>query len=99
MLKYFIAKKWIIEGGPSMGVLLSAHEEDENPNPFHSTFHKYDFLVNGGASYMLSEKFSVNIRYSYSIVPIRFIGDDPVYYYLSGDQYNSVLAFGLEYQF
>jgi hypothetical protein len=99
MTGYLIAEKWGIEAGASVAALASSHEEDEvriieNAPPFH----KYDYLVNAGANYLLSDHLTVNVRYSYSIVPMRTLFSGYSYYY-TGGQYNKVVGLAMLYRF
>ncbi len=100
LLKWQVAQKFNIEGGPSFGSLVFSEEEREwgtyNSNP---PFKKLDLSVNIGLSYTLSEKIAVNVRLSNSVLPIRdYPGGFPTIFFDRG-QYNTVLAFTLHCQF
>ena len=59
-------------------------------------FNKYDFSPLIGIYYLLNEKFTVNLKFSYSAIPVRDYPGDPLYYRNSG-QFNNVLNFAIYY--
>jgi hypothetical protein len=100
MFRFRLSKKIIAEAGPSFATLVSSEESDAigviNGRP---PFHKYDFGVNGGGYYILSENWAFNFRFSYSIVPIRPFDSARPYAFLDRGQFNNVLALAFFYQF
>ncbi|MDP2386270.1 MAG: outer membrane beta-barrel protein [Bacteroidota bacterium] len=63
--------KYRFEGGLSFAYLFKSHEESSQVGVIDNPFKPYDFCYNVGFGYRLSEKFYSNLRYSYSLVPIR----------------------------
>ena len=94
-LSYEAGKRLSLMAGPSVGVLLSALEENErgeidyNP-PFKST----DISITGGLQYYLSDQWAISLRTVQSVVPVREFGERAVPF-LEGGQYNSVLVLSL----
>lgn len=100
---YFLSSKYQIGAGVSYNGLISAHEEitpDYNYShidPDNILFNKstFDAIVSG--SMMLWKGVMVNIRYQYSITPVRNwnnlagVG--------SGDQFNNMFTFRIAYLF
>lgn len=89
-------KSFTLEAGPSLGYLAGSYEEvdgwilDDPFNPF-------DFSLNIGLHYWLTEKLSINVRYSNTVFfPVR---DTPSGYTptLMKGQYNEVLSFTFQY--
>jgi hypothetical protein len=98
MITYKPSSKIGIHAGPTVGLLVSEKEEDiageltERP-----PFEKMELGIAGGLSFHVTENFSLNMRLSNSLLPIRKIGAD-TRYFISG-QYNSGLAFFITYTF
>jgi hypothetical protein len=100
MFRYRLSKKIIAEAGPSAATLVSSEEVDEvGVILSRPPFHKFDFDVNAGGYYLLSENWSFNFRFSYSIVPIRPFDSARPYAFFDRGQFNNVLAICLGYQF
>jgi hypothetical protein len=100
LFKWQAAQKFNIELGPSFGTLVFSEEETE----FGSyepvvPFKKFDFSGNVGLSYTLSEKLTVNVRLSNSIIPIRDFASGYSFAFFDRGQYNTVLAFTLHCEF
>jgi hypothetical protein len=95
LLQFRISEKTSVEAGIAAAYLFSSSNDlglgPEAPNP---PFNKYDFPWIGGISYFFTDKFSVNVKFSYSIVPIRGTTDE---YHLGG-QFNHQLCFGVYYK-
>ena len=98
LVKWQALKKLNIEAGPSVGVLIFSEEETEAGILNAPPFKKMEFSGNIGASYPLTEKLTVNTRYSQSLLPIRPFPGYVTDFFHSG-QYNTVLAFTLQYRF
>ena len=97
-------KKFIFEAGPSVGILVRQKEEGMNssgvgisqPLPFNAQ----DICLSGGMGYRINKKLVFNARYTqtFFLTPIRQ-RDPPVHFFFIRGQYNTVLAFSLQYQF
>ncbi len=84
-----------LEAGPSLGVLISQYEEADYQlldNPFNL----FDLSLNIGLFYHLNSRWSFNIRYSNSILPVRPHSGGTTYK-LNQGQYNEVLSFTFHY--
>jgi opacity protein-like surface antigen len=105
-LKY--RKIGALELGLIPGYLFNAAGEDENgslPDESLVDFHKFDLGLLIGAEVHITQKISVNIRYSYSIFSIRDLDSAGAYYswfgkifgHSKGD-FNNYLALGINYR-
>lgn len=100
MFNYYVGKKWNLEAGFALATLLSSYEEDQTGEILHAPeFNRFDYLVAVGGNYFITDHLFFNIRYSYSIVPMRGKIEGYEYRYFIGGQYNKVLAFALAYVF
>jgi hypothetical protein len=84
-----------LEVGPSLGVLINLYEEADFQlldNPFNL----FDLSFNFGLFYHLSERWSFNVRYSNSVLPVRPHSQGQTYK-LNKGQYNEVLSFTFHY--
>jgi hypothetical protein len=84
-----------LEVGPSLGVLINTYEEADFQlldNPFNLL----DLSFNFGLFYHFSERWSFNVRYSNSILPVRPHSQGQTYM-LNKGQYNEVLSFTFHY--
>ena len=100
LYNYYVGKKWNLEAGIGVAALLSAYEEDQTGEILNAPeFNRFDYLIEVGANYFITSNFFFNIRYSYSIIPMRSKPDGYDYRYFLGGQYNKVLAFALAYVF
>lgn len=64
-------KKYRFEGGLSFAYLFKSHEENSQVGLIDNPFKSYDFCYNVGFGYRITERFYSNLRYSYSLLPIR----------------------------
>jgi hypothetical protein len=95
---FYPTPKVSLHAGPTVGVLLSAKEEDiAGSRTDQITFENYELGVAGGLSFHFNKSISLSMRLSNSLLPIRKIGADTKFF-ISG-QYNSGLAFFLRYTF
>lgn len=97
VFEYKFSKRFRFHAAPSFGVLLSSKEEGDKIGNETLPFEKYEIGIGGGMSFFFSESFSIKLRISQSVLPIRKVGVD-TQYVVSG-QYNSVLAFMMQYHF
>ena len=63
--------KYRFEIGLSGAYLFSSYEENGMIGSYKGSLKKFDLNYNMGAGYKLNDKFYVNLRYVYSILPIR----------------------------
>ena len=107
IVEYKVQEKTAIETGLQLGVLISSKEKD----PYYGTeishwrsFNKTDFSICFGLIYDLTSNWSLNSRYSNTILftPVRphQASQESGYkkWYNKG-QYNSILSFTLQYTF
>ena len=107
IVEYKVQENTTIETGLQLGVLINSKQED----PYYGTemshwkdFNKTDFSICFGLIYDLNPNWSLNSRYSNTILftPVRpHSGSDGTAnkkWYNKG-QYNSVLSFTLQYTF
>ncbi len=89
-----------LEGGASIGYLLSARE-DRDGNDFldaDPAFKKYELAYLFGANYYLNDNWHVNARFSYSIIAIRGLSNN-INKFFNGGQYNNILTFAIYHTF
>ncbi|MFC0776542.1 porin family protein [Flavobacterium sp. HJSW_4] len=96
LAKYYIVdKKFNVEAGPQLGILLSAKGNGEDVKDYTRST---DFGFNLGAGYSFTENFSVGLRYTIGLSPISDNDIDN-----SDDYYNSAknsnLQLSLAYKF
>lgn len=100
-VELFLHYKWdfhpmfTLETGPSLGVLINSYEE-ANYQLLDNPFEPIDLSINIGLFYHLNERWSFNIRYSNSILPVRPHSQGQTYN-LNKGQYNEVLSFTFHY--
>lgn len=90
--------QFVIEAGPMFGVNVFQREREatgiieQRPQ-----FRKFEFSAVAGISLMISDKHSINVRFSNSIVPVRI----PIWVYNRAvkKQFNTVLSFVYSYTF
>ncbi len=94
LLQWHAGKLIDIFAGPSFGVLLNSHEETHFGEFKGPDFEKNEIAARIGISYKLSEKWSVDGRYSSSITTIR---PSPAAYtpFFEKGQYNRLIEIGL----
>lgn len=96
LAKYYIVdKKFSVEAGPQLGVLLSAKAEDNDIKDFTRSV---DFGFNIGAGYNFTDNLSVGLRYTIGLSPLsdEDIDNEDDYY---DSAKNSNLALSLAYKF
>jgi hypothetical protein len=90
-------KKFFLEAGPSVGVLVGNLEEDQDGEiPLRKEFKRLDISGAIGLGYTLSKKWHFSFDYYQSILPVRSHSGDAVYR-LNRGQYNSAVTFNLIY--
>ncbi|KIQ14020.1 hypothetical protein RT99_23955 [Flavobacterium sp. MEB061] len=96
LAKYYIVdKKFSVEAGPQLGVLLSAKAEDEDIKDFTRSV---DFGFNIGAGFNFTDNLSIGLRYTIGLSPLsdEDIDNEDDYY---DSAKNSNLALSLAYKF
>ncbi len=99
-LKYKFKKNILFEGGLSLGVLIKSKEENEYGTiPNSKPFNKTDLSIDFGVDYLISEKFSINMRTVNTLFfsPIRRYSSEETFWTNWG-QTNCVLTLTLQYQ-
>lgn len=76
LLQYKFSNKITIEGGPSLGVYIGHKEEDINGEfvgvlSAREQFKRFDLSGNLGVIWNLNETWSLNVRASNSLLPVR----------------------------
>lgn len=100
LINYHYRERVLFEIGVSPEFLFASKEmEDVNGNSPEDAppFHRLTMSAIGGIGYVFLERFTVNVRYNYSIIPIR---DHPSgqTYLLNRGQYSNVLTFSVYYK-
>lgn len=97
--------KFQLEGGVAVGALVHSEEYDSNGlTPAGTPFQKSDYSTLLGLSYFLSEHIGFNVRYEYSMLPVRK-GAIAQYYqnwtykFLKPGYYNNLILFSFRYRF
>lgn len=96
MAKYYIVdKKFSVEAGPQLGILLSAKVDGEDIKDFTRSV---DLGFNIGAGYNFTDNLSINLRYTIGLSPLfdEDIDSEGEYY---DSAKNSNLALSLAYKF
>ena len=96
LAKYYIVdKKFSVEAGPQLGVLLSAKADSQNIKDFTRSA---DLGFNLGAGYNFTDNLSVGLRYTIGLSPLsdKDIDNSDDYY---DSAKNSNLALSVAYKF
>lgn len=95
----FNYSRFLIEVGPSFGVLVGDSEEDFNGEVNQSVFgwHRFETSINIGMHFSITEQLSSNVRYSRSILPVSDEVQVDPRFGLIGGAYNEVIEFNLFY--
>jgi hypothetical protein len=96
LAKYYIVdKKFSVEAGPQLGVLLSAKADSQNIKDFTRSA---DLGFNLGAGYNFTDNLSVGLRYTIGLSPLsdKYIDNSDDYY---DSAKNSNLALSVAYKF
>jgi opacity protein-like surface antigen len=109
MLTYTIKEHLIIDLGLVPGYLFARHGEKDGyvyEDEDFEKFRKIDIAWLTGVNYKITKNFIVNVRYSYSVRPIRKLEVVDTSYGLIGRTlgytrglYNNYLTFGIYFQF
>jgi opacity protein-like surface antigen len=98
-LKYRFLDKFNANIGLAAGYLQNSSEEKEGIvyDPADPEFNKFEFSGLVGVEYEFVSNFYFNVRFNYSILPVRSHPGDQTYF-LDRGQYNNVLTFSVHYQ-
>lgn len=102
LLQFNYKPRIVFETGFTFAYLASVYEGNENgayPIAQQRPFHKFDSDFILGGSYKISRQLSFNIKYDYSVVPIRRDINGEVRYLFLRGQFNNTLCFSFYYQF
>lgn len=98
-LKYTFLDKFSANIGLAIGYLQKATEDKDGigDEPADPPFNEFEFSGLAGVEYEIIENLFFNIRFNYSILPIRDHPGDQAYFFDRG-QYNNALTFAVYYQ-
>jgi hypothetical protein len=99
LINYHYRERVLFELGLSPEFLVYHREDDqwgETPEDAPS-FHKLNMSAIGGIGFIFLKHFMVDVRYNYSVIPIREHASGQTYL-LNRGQYNNVLTFSLYYK-
>ena len=100
MVRYKAGKKFVLEAGPSFGVLVFAQEDDQlGVIEYAPPFNDWELAGNAGLQYLLNEKWNVDVRYSVSVLPVRPFRSSYYYSYWDRGQFNEVVQLSFNYSF
>jgi len=99
MFQYHYKDNVIFDIGISPEFIVYDREEDQyGTTPEDSPdFHRFTLSALGGVGYKFLDVITVNVRYGYSVLPIREHASGQTWL-LNRGQYNNVLMFGVYYQ-
>jgi hypothetical protein len=96
------SEKTAIIGGISPGFLLSGKEfnnDGEFPPEDQNDFNAFDLQALVGFQFEMSEKWKTDLRFAYSLIPVRDKNPMGFPYYWDRNQFNFVATLALYYQF
>jgi hypothetical protein len=99
IMNYHYRERVLFQLGLSPEFLVFNREYDQyGPTPEDApAFHMLNLSAIGGIGYVFLERFAANVRYNYSVIPIREHASGQTYL-LNRGQYNNVLTFSIYYQ-
>ena len=100
LLRYNTKNKFGFEGGLGFGYLFAYSEENEYgviPYDVSTHFKPFELCSLLGINYQFAQKFSVNLRYSYSIFSIVNTPSVNYSYFRRTGVYNNLFSLGLYY--
>jgi hypothetical protein len=99
MYKYKLNRLWTAEGGVSFGVLVHQFEEVDGLSIGTSEpFEWRDLGIILGMNYHINDDWTVNVRYSNSIIPVRYFKGGANYYFWNTGQFNVVGSISFYYR-
>ena len=106
LYQYTFAKRFSIEAGPAMDVLLGSYMErngSEAPDVYNDPLRNVTLAGILGVSGYLSKHLKLNVRFNYSLLSIRKSTDTPSpsyrYIFWQKGQFNNVLSLSLLWYF
>ena len=98
-LKYRFLDKFSANIGLAAGYLQKSTEDKDGigDEPADPPFNEFEFSGLAGVEYLISENFLFNVRFNYSILPVRGHPGEQTSWIDKG-QYNNVLTFTVYYQ-
>lgn len=97
-----------VEGGLSFGTLISSKEGDQDGDFKGNPYKTFELGTILGFNYYFTKQWWLNMRYGYSITPIRlpyngdmyvYVPKENIFYNRSPGQYNSTVSISLNYAF
>ncbi len=97
--KYKFLNRFTANIGLAVGYLQKSTEDKDavGDEPADPAFDKFEFSGLAGVEYKIIEKLFFNVRFNYSIFPVRAHPGDQTFF-LNRGQYNNVLTFTVYYQ-
>ena len=71
--KIFIFKRFSLDAGPQVGLLVSANDREDNVSNLKSDFYNRDFGVNLGCSYDILKKITASFRYYVGLTDVTTV--------------------------
>jgi len=98
-LKYHFLGRFSANIGLTVGYLQKATENKDRigDEPADPPFDEFEFSGLAGVEYEIIENLFFNVRFNYSIIPIRDHPGSQIYFFDRG-QYNNALTFAVYYQ-
>ncbi len=98
-LKYRFWEKFSANIGIAVGYLQKSTENKDGigDEPADPAFNEFEFSGLAGIEYEFLQNFYFNVRFNYSILPVRDHPGDQTFFVNRG-QYNNVLTFAVYYQ-
>jgi len=95
--RYKLTKQIFLEAGLTIAFLAySVNDLGEGPIAPDPPFNKTDFNILSGLYYAFNDHISINLRFQYSIIPVRGKPVSPFNYW-NNNQYNNMLSMSLYY--
>lgn len=100
LFRWHATRKMTVEAGPSFGVLVFAEEDNEvgviqGAPPFRTT----EWSFHTGLSYAWADAWAVDVRYGFSLLPVRPFTQSYYYSYWDRGQFNAVIELTLRRTF
>jgi hypothetical protein len=88
---YDINKKIQVQAGVTVGYLFKQMQNDGNGYEDITDYDKFEIAASLGGGYRLSERLNLNVRFSFSMIPIE--ADNPGSVSILEASYNNVISF------
>ncbi len=98
-LKYHFLNRFSANVGLAAGYLQKSTENknEAGDEPADPPFDEFELSGLAGVEYQIIDKLFINVRFNYSILPVRDHPGDQTYF-LNRGQYNNVLTFAVYYE-